>query len=77
MTSSILAPRSILARCSPNTHRTASETLDLPQPLGPTIAVTPESKVIVVLSANDLNPCISSLDKRTYDVLPVRVVRTD
>src|SRR5437667_9855808 len=56
MTSAISPPRKALADCSPNTHRIASETLDLPQPLGPTIAVTPGWKLSDVLSANDLNP---------------------
>jgi hypothetical protein len=45
ITSSIFAPRSRRARCSPSTQRTASDTLDLPQPLGPTMAVTPGSNV--------------------------------
>ena len=44
ITSSILAPRMARARCSPSTHRTASDTFDLPDPFGPTIAVTPRSK---------------------------------
>jgi len=56
ITSSILAPRSARARCSPSTHRTASETFDLPHPFGPTIAVTPGSNRSSVSSANDLNP---------------------
>ena len=43
MTSSIFAPRSARARCSPSTHRTASDTFDLPHPFGPTMAVTPGS----------------------------------
>src|SRR5690625_14078 len=33
--------RSREGRCSPNTHRSASTILDLPHPLGPTIAVIP------------------------------------
>src|ERR687889_689808 len=61
MTSSILPPRSSRADCSPRTHRTESETLDLPQPFGPTIAVTPSSKVSVTVSAKDLKPESSSL----------------
>src|SRR3954467_14707048 len=61
ITSSILPPRSRRADCSPSTHRTESETLDLPHPLGPTMAVTPSSKVRVTLSAKDLNPESSSL----------------
>ena len=56
MTSSIAWPRSCLADCSPRTHRTASETLDLPEPLGPTTTVTPGSSCITLLSAKDLNP---------------------
>ena len=61
ITSSILPPRSSRADCSPSTQRTASETFDLPQPLGPTMAVTPSSKVRVTVSANDLKPDSSSL----------------
>jgi hypothetical protein len=70
MTSSIFAPRSVRARCSPSTQRTASETFDLPHPFGPTIAVTPGSKTNSVSSANDLNPCSSSFVKRTTVVSP-------
>src|SRR5918995_2501777 len=61
ITSSIFPPRRSRADCSPSTQRTASDTLDLPQPLGPTIAVTPSSKVRVTLSAKDLKPESSSL----------------
>src|SRR6185503_11451995 len=53
------------ARCSPRTQRTASETFDLPQPFGPTIAVTPGSKARPVLSAKDLKPWSSSFVSRT------------
>src|SRR5207344_2481217 len=60
ITSSILPPRSRRADCSPSTHRTASDTFDLPQPLGPTMAVTPDSKVNSTVSANDLKPESSS-----------------
>ena len=56
ITSSILWPRSSLGLCSPSAQRTASATLDLPQPLGPTMQVTPGKTCISVLSANDLNP---------------------
>ncbi|BAS09517.1 hypothetical protein AHiyo4_29390 [Arthrobacter sp. Hiyo4] len=56
MTSSILPPRSVLAPCSPITQERASTTLDLPEPFGPTTAVTPGSKSKVVADANDLNP---------------------
>ena len=41
MTSAMPEPRSALADCSPKTQRNASDTFDLPQPFGPTIAVTP------------------------------------
>ena len=43
MTSSILPPRSVLAPCSPMTQASASTTFDLPDPLGPTMQVTPGS----------------------------------
>src|SRR6478752_7192615 len=56
MTSSILPPRRVLAPCSPITQDNASTTLDLPEPLGPTTAVTPGSNSKVVAEANDLNP---------------------
>ncbi len=56
ITSSILPPRSSRGDCSPNTQRTASEMLDLPQPLGPTIAVTPDSNGSSTVPANDLKP---------------------
>ena len=56
ITSAISPPRSALADCSPSTQRIASDTLDLPQPLGPTIAVTPGRKLRLVLSAKLLNP---------------------
>src|SRR4029079_17692220 len=49
-------PRSARALCSPSTQRTASETLDFPQPFGPTMAVTPGWKFRDVLSAKDLKP---------------------
>src|SRR5215831_17773314 len=60
ITSAISSPRSDLADCSPNAQRTASSTLDFPQPFGPTIAVTPSWKLKTVLSANDLKPNSSS-----------------
>src|SRR5690606_10795426 len=56
MTSSILPPRSVFAPCSPMTHARASTTLDLPEPLGPTMQVMPGSRRMVVAEANDLNP---------------------
>src|SRR5262245_2146850 len=56
ITSAISLPRSALADCSPSTQRTASDTFDLPHPLGPTMAVTPGWKLREVLSAKDLKP---------------------
>src|SRR5690606_19354882 len=56
MTSSILPPRRLLAPCSPITHASASTTLDLPEPLGPTMHVMPGSSRSLVAEANDLNP---------------------
>ena len=60
ITSSILAPRSWRLFCSPMTQRMASEMFDLPEPLGPTTAVMPGSKVSALLSAKDLKPFSTS-----------------
>ncbi len=51
-----LAAAQVLAPCSPITHASASTTLDLPDPLGPTTAVMPGSKRRVVGEAKDLKP---------------------
>src|SRR5439155_15170678 len=59
MTSAISPPRRLLADCSPSTQRTASTTLDLPLPLGPTTAVTPGGNSKTVLSAKLLKPTSS------------------
>src|SRR3954470_22491389 len=59
ITSVISPPRRLLALCSPSTQRTASTTLLLPEPFGPTTAVTPGAKENSVLSANDLKPTSS------------------
>src|SRR5690606_3622724 len=56
MTSIIDSPRRFLAELSPMTQRTASITLDLPQPLGPTIEHRLLGKLTVVGSTKDLNP---------------------
>src|SRR3954464_6337515 len=56
MTSSMVPPRSDLALCSPSTHVMASERLLLPQPLGPTMAVTPPAKRTSTGSTKDLKP---------------------
>ena len=73
ITSCIFPPRNDFADCSPKTQRTASATLLLPQPFGPTIQVTPSSNRMVVLSANDLNPksCISR--KSNISLLPLLI----
>lgn len=56
ITSSILPPRSDFAPCSPMTQESASTTLDLPEPFGPTTQVMPGSNRSVVAEAKDLNP---------------------
>ena len=72
MTSSIAWPRSCLALCSPSTHRIASETFDLPEPLGPTTTVRPGSKTMWVRSAKDLNPLSVSDLRYNFHVLLAR-----
>ena len=64
MTSSVFFERSALELVSPSTQRTASEMLDLPEPLGPTTAVIPGSKANTVRMAKLLNPCRSSRESR-------------
>src|SRR6266481_2597186 len=62
MQSAMRSARSDLWLCSPRTQEMASTTLDLPQPLGPTMQVVPEPlKVTTVRSQNDLKPTISTL----------------
>src|SRR6195952_2342570 len=56
MTSSILPPRRVFAPCSPMTQASASTTLLLPEPFGPTTQLTPCSNANVVLVAKDLKP---------------------
>src|SRR5262245_52893647 len=56
ITSSISEPRSEVGRVSPITQRSASNRFDLPQPFGPTIAVSPCSMWNSVGSTKDLNP---------------------
>ena len=59
MTSSMRAPRRVLADCSPRTQEMASEMFDLPQPFGPMMAATPSPwNLSSVRSQNDLNPRI-------------------
>ena len=56
MTSSIFDERTVRGPWAPSTHATASTTLDLPLPFGPTTTVTPGSKSSVDGSAKDLKP---------------------
>src|SRR5436305_5452145 len=56
ITSSIPAPRIEVGRFSPITQRSASRRLDLPQPLGPTMPVSPGSIKSSVGSTKDLKP---------------------
>src|SRR5215472_7002657 len=61
MQSDMRSARSILWLCSPRTQEMASTTLDLPQPLGPTMQVIPVPlKVIGVFSQKDLKPSNST-----------------
>src|SRR5882757_1372490 len=62
MQSDIRSARSDLWLCSPKTQEMASTILDLPQPLGPMMQVSPlPLKVICVFSQNDLKPTSSTL----------------
>ena len=56
MTSSIFVDRTVRGPWAPSTHATASTTLDLPLPFGPTTTVIPGSNTSVVTSAKDLKP---------------------
>src|SRR6266403_562696 len=61
MQSAMRSARSDLWLCSPRTQEMASTTLDLPQPLGPTMQVVPDPlNVTTVRSQNDLKPTIST-----------------
>ena len=71
MTSSILAERTVRGPWAPSTHATASTTLDLPLPLGPTTTVTPGSSSSAVVSAKDLNPLrVSDFRNTSVATLP-------
>src|SRR5580700_4692376 len=65
-TSSILPPRSDLTPCSPMTQDSASTTLDLPEPFGPTTQVMPGSSLRLVAEANDLKPRRVRVFRYTY-----------
>ena len=56
----VLLPRRLRMDCSPRAQRMASAMFDLPEPFGPTIAVTPVGKTNSDRLANDLYPCSSS-----------------
>src|SRR5512143_1605446 len=64
ITSAMESPRRFLAELSPITQRTASMTLDLPHPLGPTMPVRLEGKSIWVGSTKDLHPASLILLRR-------------
>src|ERR1700722_3174662 len=74
ITSSMRAPRRVLADCSPSTQLMASLRLDLPHPFGPTMAAMPPPlKRNSVRSQKDLKPCTStrfSFSKTVHLVLP-------
>ena len=63
MMSSDFAPLKDFILCSPNTQRIASDILLFPEPFGPITVVIPGLNSNTVLSAKDLNPCISILFK--------------
>src|SRR5205807_4017521 len=63
ITSCIDWPLTATGDCSPSAHSTASVTLDFPDPLGPTITLTPGPNSRRVRSGNDLKP-FSVLDLR-------------
>ena len=56
ITSPIFPDRNTEYFCSPNTHRMASTILVFPQPLGPTITVTPSPNFSFSFLAKDLKP---------------------
>lgn len=58
-------PRNSETRASPSTQRMASITLDLPQPLGPTIPATAPGNSMTVVSAKLLKPEMRSCFRRT------------
>ena len=70
MTSSILAERSERGPWAPSTQVTASTTLDLPLPLGPTTTVIPGSNSSTVGSAKDLKPFMLSDFRNIGATLP-------
>ena len=69
ITSSIFVERTALGAWAPSTQATASTTLDLPLPLGPTTTVTPGSRRIEAVSAKDLKPFSVSVFRYTSATL--------
>ena len=69
MTSSMPAPRIDLGEDSPITQRIASSTLDLPQPLGPTMPVRPGSTISSAGSTKLLKP--DNLRRLTFTLAPI------
>src|SRR5512134_1200431 len=67
ITSCMVSPRSAEARDSPSTQRTASITLDLPQPLGPTMPTRFPGSVTWVGSTKDLKPESLMWERRTVE----------
>src|SRR5436190_931834 len=81
MTSSIFLPRRSRAWPEPSTHLMESTMFVLPEPFGPTMAVTPPSKWISVCRAKVLKPSTcrglkNKLAGRVPDVGPGAVVGT-
>ena len=68
ITSAIESPRKCLADDSPITQRIASMTLDLPQPLGPTMPTRLLGKYTEVGSTKDLKPASFILLRRMDSV---------
>ncbi len=72
ITSSISPARSERVLCSPIAQRSASTTLDLPQPFGPTMPVRPGWISTLTGSAKLLNPAMRRRRKCTDNADPFR-----
>src|SRR5207344_365334 len=64
ITSCMVSPRKCLAEDSPSTQRTASMTLDLPHPLGPTTPTRSPGTGMWVGSTKDLKPASLMWERR-------------
>src|SRR5580700_11028950 len=73
ITSSMPEPRIEVGRFSPITQRNASSRFDLPQPLGPTMPVSPGSMKSSVGSTKDLKPL--SLRRVNFNGCPSHTAR--